>query len=102
MCAGVSFIFRLCILGDDTIDVRLCTLASSLKNAFACTMVGYLANSAVPRLGEILKCTFLGRYEKIPADKLIGTILVERAFDLFCYAIFIAITVSAPYDLPTA
>ncbi len=66
----------------------------ALKNVFAVTMVGYLANSAIPRLGEILKCTFLARYEKLKVDKLVGTILVERTFDLICYAIFILITVA--------
>lgn len=71
----------------------------SLKNTFSATMVGYLANSAVPRLGEILKCTLLGRYENIPAEKLIGTILLERIFDLICYVIFIAITVLIQIDV---
>ncbi len=65
----------------------------ALKNVFAVTMIGYLANSAVPRLGEILKCTFLARYEHLKTDKLVGTILVERAFDFICYLIFIAFTV---------
>lgn len=64
-----------------------------LKNVFAVTMVGYLANSAVPRLGEILKCTFLARYEHLKVDKLVGTILVERTFDFICYLFFIGITV---------
>jgi uncharacterized protein (TIRG00374 family) len=64
-----------------------------LKNVFAVTMVGYLANAAIPRLGEILKCTFLARYEKLKADKLIGTIIVERSFDLICYMLFIAATI---------
>lgn len=69
-----------------------------LKNVFAVTMVGYLANSAIPRLGEVLKCTFLARYEKLKADKLIGTILIERTFDLICYFIFILITVLIQID----
>ncbi len=69
-----------------------------LKNVFAVTMVGYLANSAIPRLGEVLKCTFLARYEHLKADKLIGTILIERAFDLICYFIFIGITVLIQID----
>jgi hypothetical protein len=47
----------------------------------------------VPRAGEILKCSLLSRYEKIPMNKLIGTILVERTFDLICYIIFIIITI---------
>lgn len=65
----------------------------SLKNVFATVMIGYLANAAVPRLGEVLKCTFLARYENLKVDKLFGTILVERAFDFFCFLIFIGITV---------
>lgn len=62
-----------------------------LSNTFAAVMVGYLANFAVPRLGEILKCTILGRYEKVPPDKLVGTIIVERAVDLLSFAIVIII-----------
>ena len=65
----------------------------ALKNVFAVTMVGYLANAAVPRLGEVLKCTLLARYEKLHVDKLFGTILVERTFDLICYLLFIGFTV---------
>lgn len=65
----------------------------SLKNVFSIVMVGYLANAAVPRLGEVLKCTFLARYEKLQVDKLLGTILVERTFDFICYLVFIGITV---------
>ena len=64
-----------------------------LSNLFAVTMIGYLANAAVPRLGEILKCTFLAKYEKLKVDKLVGTIIVERSFDLICYSIFIGITI---------
>lgn len=64
-----------------------------IKNVFAVTMVGYLANAAIPRLGEILKCTFLSKYEHIKVDKLVGSILIERTFDLFCFVIFIGITV---------
>lgn len=64
-----------------------------LGNVFMVTMVGYLANAAIPRLGELLKCTFLARYEKLKLDKLVGTIILERSFDLVCYAIFIAFTI---------
>lgn len=71
----------------------------ALKNVFASTMVGYLANSAIPRLGEVLKCTLLARYEKLKFDRLFGTILVERAFDFVCYLIFIGITILLQIDL---
>jgi glycosyltransferase 2 family protein len=71
----------------------------SLQNTFAVTMVGYLANSAVPRLGEVLKCTLLSKYENLKTDKLIGTIVIERVFDLICYFIFICITVIIQIDV---
>ena len=63
------------------------------SNAFYATMCGYFANTFLPRAGEILRCTLLSKYEKIPTTKLIGTILVERVFDLFCYFLLIVITI---------
>ena len=71
----------------------------STANTFYSVMAGYLLNTFVPRAGEILKCTLLNRYEKIPLNKLLGTILVERAFDLVCYIIFIVITILIQIDL---
>jgi hypothetical protein len=56
----------------------------SIFNVFAAVMIGYLVNTGVPRLGEVFKCTILARYEKVKVDKLIGTILVERAVDIIC------------------
>lgn len=65
----------------------------STTNTFYAVMAGYLANTFVPRAGEILKCSLINRYEKIPVNKLIGSILVEKAFDLVCYLIFIVLTI---------
>lgn len=64
-----------------------------LSNTYMAVLIGYLANLAVPRLGEILKCTILAKYEKVPADKLVGTIVAERAFDVICLAILMVITI---------
>ncbi|MGG9964552.1 lysylphosphatidylglycerol synthase transmembrane domain-containing protein [Ferruginibacter sp. SUN106] len=63
-----------------------------LSNTFCAVMVGYLANFAFPRLGEVLKCTILAKYEKVPTDKLVGTILVERAVDVLSFFIVIIIS----------
>ena len=71
----------------------------SLFNIFSSIMTGYLANSFVTRIGEILKCTMLSRYEKIPTEKLLGTIVFERIFDLLCYFIFIAVTILVQFQL---
>lgn len=68
-------------------------------NTFLAVLVGYWANLAVPRLGEVLKCTILGRYEKVPADKLIGTIVAERAIDVVSLAVILMITIFSQYDV---
>ena len=59
----------------------------SITNTFLAVLIGYLANLAVPRLGEVLKCTLLSKYEKVPAEKIVGTIVAERAFDVLSLGI---------------
>jgi glycosyltransferase 2 family protein len=51
------------------------------RNAFYAMMTGYLANLALPRIGEITRCVALGKKEKIPVDQLIGTVVIERTVD---------------------
>lgn len=68
-------------------------------NTFFAVMVGYLANLAIPRLGEVLKCTILGKYEKVPADKLVGTILVERVIDVISLVIVFLIAIATQLDI---
>lgn len=53
------------------------------RNSFFAMMTGYLANMALPRIGEISKCVALGKKENIPVDQLIGTVVVERTIDFF-------------------
>jgi glycosyltransferase 2 family protein len=62
-------------------------------NTWAAVMIGYLVNAGVPRLGEVVKCTLLAKYENVRADKLVGTIVVERIIDVICLLIvfFIAL-----------
>lgn len=52
-------------------------------NTFYSLMTGYLANLALPRIGEVTRCVALGKKEKMPVDQLIGTVVVERTIDLF-------------------
>jgi glycosyltransferase 2 family protein len=62
-------------------------------NTFFAVMIGYLVNQAVLRLGEVLKCTVLARYEKVPAEKLVGTIILERLVDAITLLGIFAITI---------
>ncbi len=44
--------------------------------------IGYLANFAFPRIGEIVRCGTLSKTKNIPVDKLVGTVMTERIIDL--------------------
>ena len=59
-------------------------------NTLLAVLIGYLINLVPPRAGEVAKCTILARYEKLPADKMIGSIVAERAWDVLCLFVIIA------------
>ena len=71
----------------------------STFNVFNAVMIGYMANLAFPRLGEVLKCTLLAKYEKTGPDKLVGTIVAERAVDLVCLLIVFFLTIIVQIDI---
>ncbi len=70
-----------------------------LANTFAAVMTGYLANLAVPRLGEITRCTVLNRYEKIPVQSLLGTVVAERVVDVLSLLLVLIFVVLAQFEL---
>ena len=53
-----------------------------LSTTFFSVMIGYLANTAVPRMGEFVRCGVLSKKENIPFNALFGTVIIERIFDL--------------------
>ena len=64
-------------------------LRPSLPNTLMSVLIGYVINLVPPRAGEVAKCTILARYEGVPADKMIGTIVAERAWDVLCLLLVI-------------
>lgn len=68
-------------------------------NVFLAVLTGFFFNLLFPRLGEVMKCTLLGKYEKIPVDKLIGTMVAERVLDLICLVLVILLAISTQIDL---
>lgn len=55
---------------------------TSHLRTFYAVMVGYLANLAIPRIGEVTRCGVVSKTEKIPVNSLIGTVISERIFDM--------------------
>ncbi len=50
--------------------------------AFLSLMVGYMANYAGPRVGELIRTGNVAAHEKIPFSTLLGTVVVERVLDV--------------------
>ena len=61
-------------------------------NRFAAVMIGYIANLAFPRLGEVSRCAVLSRYQKQPFEKLFGTVVAERVVDAVILLLIMTIT----------
>jgi glycosyltransferase 2 family protein len=69
------------------------------SSTFYAVMIGYTANFALPRIGEITRCGVLGKRDKIPFDSLIGTVVAERAFDLITLIILLCLTILLKIEL---
>ena len=51
----------------------------------------YLINYTIPRAGDVARGTMISKYEKIPFEKAIGTIVAERVIDIICIILIIII-----------
>ena len=60
-------------------------------------MIGYFANLAIPRIGEISRCVALKKAEDVPFDKLIGTVIIERISDVIMLMISILLVLLIEY-----
>jgi glycosyltransferase 2 family protein len=71
----------------------------SFGNSFFTLMTGYIANLALPRLGEVSRCALMTKYEKIPFQNSFGTVMAERLIDLFLLLLLTLITVFSQFKL---
>jgi len=72
--------------------------SSTKLNSVSAVSVGYFTNMFIPRAGEISRCTALNQVEKIPVDKLFGTILIERVIDFAFLILLIFLTVILKFN----
>jgi uncharacterized protein (TIRG00374 family) len=55
---------------------------------FAALMFGYLVNYAVPRLGEVSRCSMLIKTNRTPLATSAGTVVTERLIDVLTLGLF--------------
>jgi uncharacterized protein (TIRG00374 family) len=70
----------------------------TLAESFAAVMSAYLANLALPRAGELVRCTLLTRRRGINVEVSVGTVIAERAFDLVMLAIITGLSFLLEFD----
>ncbi|WP_421872799.1 lysylphosphatidylglycerol synthase transmembrane domain-containing protein [Marinoscillum sp.] len=61
-------------------------------------LVGYLANLAFPRLGEITRCGMMKRSDDVHVSTSLGTVISERIIDMFTLLFLIAVALVMEYD----
>ncbi len=67
--------------------------------AFFSVMIGYVSNLAFPRMGEVVRGGFLGKYDGIPLDKVFGTVVIERIVDLLLLLLLFVVAFFIQSDL---
>jgi len=69
-----------------------------LSNSFFSVMIAYLANLALPRLGEVTRPTIVKKYEEIPYTTSFGTIVLERIIDFLLLFIMTGIALISEFS----
>jgi hypothetical protein len=70
-----------------------------LRNTFLAVVAGYMANLAIPRLGEFSRCALLHRYNQAPLEATIGTVITERIIDTLTLLLFLLIVLITQFNL---
>lgn len=68
------------------------------SHSFAAVLFGYMVNYAVPRLGEVSRCTILLRSDRVPLVTSGGTVVTERAIDVLMLLAFVGVVFLLEFD----
>lgn len=60
--------------------------------------IGNISNFVFPRIGEFVRCGVITRRTSISYDKVLGTVVLERGWELLVMLLMLAITVIAGFD----
>lgn len=69
----------------------------TISNTFGSVLVAYMANLALPRAGEVMRCATLRTSEGIPVEKSLGTVVTERIIDVLAFVVVIAVGMLAMF-----
>ena len=67
-------------------------------NNFMAVSVAYIMNIFIPKSGEISRAVVINKYENVPFDNALGTIISERAIDVVFLMIYTTIALMFQFD----
>ena len=70
-----------------------------LFTTYLAVMIGYLSSMAIPRLGEVTRCTALKKTHNIPVSFSLGTVITDRLLDLFMLFLLMIFLLSMRFNL---
>ncbi len=65
----------------------------NLNNAVGFVFIGYFANYGLPRMGEITRCTLAKKYNNVPFETALGTVITERIIDTIILMLIFLLTI---------
>lgn len=71
---------------------------TDLWTSNAAVFIGYLANYGLPRMGEVSRCAVVSKYNNIPLDIALGTVIAERVVDLLLMFVLFILVVLFQYN----
>jgi uncharacterized membrane protein YbhN (UPF0104 family) len=71
----------------------------SFLHCFYGVSIGYFANIAFPRMGEVVRCTILHQSDSVPVNQSFGTVILERLIDLLMLFSLIIIVLASQWDV---
>lgn len=71
---------------------------TTLANATGAVLVGYFANYGLPRMGELTRCTLAKKYDDVPFEVALGTVITERIVDMLLLVVIFFLTLLAQFS----
>ena len=70
----------------------------SFFHTLCAVMTGYIINYVFPRAGEVARCVALRKTDGLPIEKLVGSVVAERAVDLLCVLLMLGVLLACRFD----
>jgi uncharacterized membrane protein YbhN (UPF0104 family) len=65
---------------------------------FNCINISNISNLVLPRIGEFVRCGVIVRRSKISYDKVLGTVVLERGWELLVMLMMLAVVIVGGYE----